>query len=175
MRAMAHPARLALLEKLGSGGPATATECASVVGLSPSAVSYHLRALARAGLVEEAPGRGDGRERLWRRRADRYRITIDLPPNSEPEALEARQELMESLLSRDAAKVRRYVEHVDDEPEEWKDGAQFTSSVLLLTAAELKALSDGIEELIAPYRQRSRSDPPAGARSVSAMIRMLPG
>ena len=66
MRAMAHPARLALLEHLRNGGPATATECAGVVSLSPSATSYHLRALARAGLVEAAPGRGDGRERLWR-------------------------------------------------------------------------------------------------------------
>jgi len=33
MRAMAHPARLALLEHLRNGGPATATECAGVVGL----------------------------------------------------------------------------------------------------------------------------------------------
>ena len=46
MRAMAHPARLALLEHLRNSGPATATECAAVVGLSPSATSYHLRAKA---------------------------------------------------------------------------------------------------------------------------------
>src|SRR6267154_5444983 len=42
MRAMAHPARLALLQHLRNSGPATATECAGVVGLSPSATSYHL-------------------------------------------------------------------------------------------------------------------------------------
>ncbi|HEY6478704.1 MAG TPA: winged helix-turn-helix domain-containing protein, partial [Streptosporangiaceae bacterium] len=40
MRAMAHPARLALMAHLGHSGPATATECAGVVDLSPSAVSY---------------------------------------------------------------------------------------------------------------------------------------
>jgi len=62
MRAMAHPARLAIMEFLSDGAGATATECAEVCGLSPSATSYHLRALARAGLVEEAPSRGDGRE-----------------------------------------------------------------------------------------------------------------
>jgi DNA-binding transcriptional ArsR family regulator len=83
MRAMAHPARLALLEHLRNGGPATATECAGVVGLSPSATSYHLRALARAGLVEAAPGRGDGRERLWRITAGRYGLSgvADLAPS----------------------------------------------------------------------------------------------
>jgi len=73
MRAMAHPARLALLEHLRNSGPATATECAGVVGLSPSATSYHLRALARAGLVEGAPGRGGPRwcwsARWWPRPA----------------------------------------------------------------------------------------------------------
>src|SRR5690348_6379348 len=66
MRALAHPARLSILEHLMSGEPTTATECAAVVELSPSATSYHLRALAKVGLIEEAPGRGDGRERLWR-------------------------------------------------------------------------------------------------------------
>ncbi|WP_442933369.1 winged helix-turn-helix domain-containing protein [Micromonospora psammae] len=35
-----------------------ATACAEIVGLSPSATSYHLRALAKFGLVEQAPSRG---------------------------------------------------------------------------------------------------------------------
>ncbi|WP_422772815.1 ArsR/SmtB family transcription factor [Plantactinospora sp. WMMC1484] len=67
MRALAHPARLGIMEHLSTTGAAvTATECAEIVGLSPSAVSYHLRELAKFGLVEQAPSRGDARERLWR-------------------------------------------------------------------------------------------------------------
>src|SRR4051794_27405311 len=65
MRALAHPARLAILEQLASQGPATATECAETAGVSPSACSYHLRALARWGLVTETEGT-DRRERRWR-------------------------------------------------------------------------------------------------------------
>src|SRR5947209_18875852 len=67
LRALAHPARLAILERLNSEGPATATECAELAGLSPSACSYHLRALSRWGLVEAADG-ADRRERRWRSR-----------------------------------------------------------------------------------------------------------
>jgi DNA-binding transcriptional ArsR family regulator len=174
MRALAHPARLALLEYLGDHNPSTATECAGVVGLSPSAVSYHLRVLARAGLVEAAPGRGDGRERLWRRTADRYQVYVDAAPDLDPEVRQARQGLIESLLSRDAARARRYLEHIDDEPEEWRDGALFISSTLVVTAAELKVLGTAIEELLAPYLRGSRPGVPAGARPVSAMIRALP-
>lgn len=57
MRALAHPARMAIMEHLGTlEGGATATECAEIAGLSPSATSYHLRELAKFGLVQQAPG-----------------------------------------------------------------------------------------------------------------------
>ncbi len=141
MRAMAHPARLALLEHLRNGGPATATECAGVVGLSPSATSYHLRALARAGLVEAAPGRGDGRERLWRITAGRYEVTgvADLAP----EGREALRALLESLLAWDDVRIRRYLSQLDAEPPEWQDAAFFMDSTLQVTAEELTDAQPG--------------------------------
>jgi DNA-binding transcriptional ArsR family regulator len=173
MRALAHPARLGLLEHLAETGPATATECAEVVGQSPSAVSYHLRALARAGLVEAAPGRGDGRERLWRRTDDRYQIHLDGAPQ-DPEMREAQHEVIESLLARDEARTRAYLARFDGDPEEWQEAAHFMSSTLLMTAEELKALGTALEELVAPYRRGARTDPPPGARQVAAIIRTLP-
>jgi DNA-binding transcriptional ArsR family regulator len=172
MRAMAHPARLALLEHLRNGGPATATECAGVVGLSPSATSYHLRALARAGLVEAAPGRGDGRERLWRITAGRYEVTgvADLAP----EGREALRALLESLLAWDQARVRRYLSQLDAEPPEWQDAAFFMDSTLQLTAAELTEVSQAVYELLEPYRKDRRGDLPPGTRPVSVAVRALP-
>src|SRR5579875_3782688 len=75
MRALAHPARIAILQHLAIEGPATATECAEVAGLSPSACSYHLRALARYGFVEEDPAAAvDGRQRPWRARIIAFSI-----------------------------------------------------------------------------------------------------
>lgn len=172
MRAMAHPARLALLEHLRNGGPATATECAGVVGLSPSATSYHLRALARAGLVEAAPGRGDGRERLWRGTAGRYEVTgvADLAP----EGREALRALTESLLAWDDVRVRRYLSRLDAEPAEWQDAAFFMDSTLQVTAAELTEISQAVYDLVERYRKDRRSDLPPGTRPVSVAIRALP-
>ncbi len=172
LRALAHPARLSLLEHLAGSGPATATECAGVVGLSPSAVSYHLRALARAGLVEAAPGRGDGRERLWRPMAERYQV--EGGASLGPEARKARQELLESLLAWDETRVRRYLARIDDEPRQWQDAAFYTSTTLLVTVEELTALGRAVDELLTPYRRGSRADAPAGAREVSAVVRALP-
>ena len=66
IRALAHPARMAIIDALASGDELTATECAELTGLSPSATAYHLKLLERYDFAERAPARNDGRERPWR-------------------------------------------------------------------------------------------------------------
>src|SRR5256885_15453657 len=66
LRALAHPVRLALLDRLQRHGPATATQLAPRVGATPSVVSWHLRHLASFGLVRDAAGGTSKRERRWR-------------------------------------------------------------------------------------------------------------
>ena len=65
LRALAHPLRLALLDQLMSFGEQTAAQCAAAVGSTASNCSYHLRQLAKAGLVARDEA-GNGRERPWR-------------------------------------------------------------------------------------------------------------
>ena len=80
IRALAHDARQRVIEVLyGEQRPRTATELAALTGLSPSAMSYHLRALEKWGVVERSADDGDARNRPWRaswhESADRH-----LPP-----------------------------------------------------------------------------------------------
>jgi DNA-binding transcriptional ArsR family regulator len=172
MRAVAHPARLAILEHLGLGDPATATECAELVGLTPSATSYHLRSLARAGLIEKAPSRGDGREVVWQSRS--RGIMVDGGPEPDPDVRAARRELSEAVLVRWETQIRQYLTRFDDEPPEWGSAAVLSQSLLAITAEELTDLNAKIEALIAGYRKRDRVDPPPGARTVSAQVRVFP-
>src|SRR5215471_783061 len=65
LEALAHPVRLDIINYLMASGPATASTCARAVGDTPSNCSYHLRTLAKFGLVGEVPS-ADGRERPWR-------------------------------------------------------------------------------------------------------------
>src|SRR6478752_3155819 len=83
MRALAHPARLAILNRLGADGSATATEVAEIAGITPSAASYHLRMLAKYGFVEDAPPRGDGRERVWKPTSTP--LSVGVQPGDQPE------------------------------------------------------------------------------------------
>src|SRR3954447_9243658 len=71
IRALAHPARQVVIDELYDGKVLTATECAELAGLSPSAMSYHLRSLEKYGIVERVESAADGRERPWRA-AGRY-------------------------------------------------------------------------------------------------------
>ena len=61
LRALAHPARQRVLEELYVGEVLTATQAAQLCGLTPSAMSYHLRALEKWGVVTRDEPTGDGR------------------------------------------------------------------------------------------------------------------
>jgi DNA-binding transcriptional ArsR family regulator len=165
MRALAHPARIAIVDYLNNtGAVVTATECASLVGLSPSAVSYHLRELAKYGLVEQAPSRGDGRERVWRSTGAGLRIQGD---PADPSAQEAQRALIDVFLTKDFADLRAWTARQGAEAPVWREASRLMRSHLLLTAEELVALNTQVEALVEPYRRRARqADPPDDARTV---------
>ncbi|MET9495029.1 helix-turn-helix domain-containing protein [Streptomyces sp. NPDC006552] len=64
-----HPVRVALLDLLADIGTVTSTQAAARLGYSSGLCSFHLRQLARHGLIEEASHSG-GRARPWRLRWD---------------------------------------------------------------------------------------------------------
>jgi DNA-binding transcriptional ArsR family regulator len=173
MRALAHPARLALLEYLAvSDEGATATECATMVGLSPSATSYHLRALAKAGLIENAPGRGDGRERVWQARHRSFAVGYEA--DASPDDLEAETAMLEAVLARQNEQVRRMFGRRREMPPEWSDLSAIIAEALVVTPDELKKIMDQVDDLVRPYRRRNRPTPTPGAQRVTIQIRTLP-
>jgi DNA-binding transcriptional ArsR family regulator len=165
MRALAHPARIAILEHLGStGAVVTATECAGLVGLSPSATSYHLRELAKFGLVEQAPSRGDARERVWRSISSGFSVEGDL---DEPETRASQQALVDVYLNRDFARMRAWVARSHEEPKVWQDASTMMGPMLLLNAEELAEVNRRVKEVLDPYRRRDRmAEAPEDARPV---------
>jgi DNA-binding transcriptional ArsR family regulator len=172
MRAMAHPARVEIMEHLSSTGEAvTATDMARVVGLSPSATSYHLRELARYGLVELAPSRGDARERVWRSTSANW--SLEPGTSSSPDVRAAERALLDVYLTRNYARVREWLERIHTESPEWRDASMISDQMLLLTAEELRTVGEALRAALAPYSRR-RPDPPAGARTVIANLSLFP-
>lgn len=173
MRAMAHPARIEIMEHLSSTGAAvTATEMAGQVGLSPSATSYHLRELAKYGLVEQAPSRGDGRERVWRSTSASWSLEAD---DSQPEGRAAEQALVDAYLTRGFARLHDWFARQQDEPKEWRDASVLSTQVLLVTADELQAVDRAVRDALEPYQRRNRMGrEPSGARTVGVQWAATP-
>jgi DNA-binding transcriptional ArsR family regulator len=172
MRALAHPARLAIIEHLFAGNAGTATELAAVCDLSPSATSYHLRALAKAGMIEEAPSRGDGRERIWQTPARGLNITVG--PAGTPAEQAAERELTETFMNVEDARVREWLVRRNHESQEWYEASEILATRLVLTVEELQKLNEEVTNLLRPYSRSRRTDPPADARLVNATYRAYP-
>src|ERR1043166_3895185 len=74
LRALAHPARQRLITELFGGRVLPAPGAAEIVGLTPSAVSHHLRVLEKWGLARRAAATGDARARPWEGTARRLQL-----------------------------------------------------------------------------------------------------
>ena len=174
MRALAHPARIAILQHLGLDGPATATECAAVAGLSPSACSYHLRALARYGFVEEdLASAADGRQRPWRARI--ISMSFDEGEPDQADAVRAAGRLLkESLLARFEEVRTEYLDRAPRYTAQWREIAGWHQDVVHVTADEAAALRAQVQALLAGYRRIDPADRPPGAHRVHALLDLIP-
>src|SRR5215468_6675519 len=154
IRALAHPARLAIIEALGPGEELTATELAAVTGLSPSATSYHLKALARWGIVQAGEARADGRDRPWKATDRSVTISARVPGSTAV----AEVAIMNTFLDRNRVIATEFLEHQASEPPEWRDAAELASHDYWLTAAELAKAVQATRDALAPYEQRRRDE-----------------
>lgn len=169
LRALAHPARMTVVDELFDGGHVdrTATELARLTGLSPSAMSWHLRTLARLGVVVPSPGTGDSRERRWRAGGTSLRVrTTDRSTVGERAVV---------ALALDRT-TQKYLDWVDRGRPGRADGAfaGITSGVAHLTGAEAEQLSQAVQDLLEPYQRRGSPDAPPDASRVAWLWAAFP-
>jgi DNA-binding transcriptional ArsR family regulator len=172
MRALAHPARMAIWQHLGLEGPATATECAAVAGLSPSACSYHLRTLAKYGFVEEDLSHSaDGRERPWRAKV----AALNVPGGTGSPAVRDAARLLNASVHASAEELREsYQDRQSEYPEDWQAALGTNYDVLHVTPEELDSLRLRLIELFGEYRRLPRDERPPGARRVHVTVDLVP-
>jgi predicted ArsR family transcriptional regulator len=173
MRALAHRARIAIWEYLGLHGPATATQCAEVAGLSPSACSYHLRTLAKYGFIEEdRESAADGRERPWRVRL--LAFNMEDSPDA-PAAYRVANQLLVENLREAAEEVRvRFLDRKAEYPHDWQRAAGETFSAAHVTPAELTEMRAKVQEILDQYLRLDPAERSPGALPVQVMFDLFP-
>jgi DNA-binding transcriptional ArsR family regulator len=172
LRALAHPIRLELMGLLRRGGPLTATQAGEKIGESAASCSFHLRQLAKYGLVEEAGG-GRGRERPWQATA----LSTEWASHGEDEETDAAGALLTRLVvERYMRNAIAWLERRDREDPQWIEAAPISDALIYMTVEELRELDENIRALLEPYLRRlESSEPPAaGARPVNVIALAFP-
>jgi hypothetical protein len=172
LRAYAHPVRMKLIVALRTRGPLTATEAGRLLGESSGTCSFHLRQLAKYGLVEEAGG-GTGREKPWR--ATTTSTSWDDAP-ADPEAAAAASFLAGVLVDQYFAQLRAWLDARPADSEEWQRAAFLGDNFLWLTPDELAQLDLDLRAVTDPYFERQVKPElrPPGARLVTFLKAAFP-
>jgi DNA-binding transcriptional ArsR family regulator len=172
LRALAHPARLTVVDELYQGVERTASELAELTQLTPSAMSYHLRALERWGIVERAEARGDARERPWRASGRSLLLRSDRPDS----ATAARDVIAGGYLQQLRDELRRWSLVDEKEPEAWRGVAGISRSFLWLTADEAETFAAELKAVINRYdfEDRDAVEHPDDTRRLLCMLGIVP-
>ncbi|MFF4189564.1 ArsR/SmtB family transcription factor [Nonomuraea sp. NPDC001831] len=172
LKSFAHPLRLRIYELLDEHGPATATGLAGLLGQNTGATSYHLRELARHGMIEIAPELGRGKEKYWRITPGGFSFG---PAGDHPEEADALEFLLDDMVRQRGAELTRWREGSARAPEEWTQASVFARRSLRLTPEETADLRDRVLEVLDRFRRLSDGrDTPAGGGHVVVHFDVLP-
>ncbi|MEV4566693.1 winged helix-turn-helix domain-containing protein [Nonomuraea sp. NPDC049419] len=149
LKSFAHPLRLRIYELLDEHGPSTATRLAGLLGQNTGATSYHLRELARHGMIEVVAGMGRGKEKYWRITPGGFSYG-DQP--ADPDAASALEFLLDDLIRQRSAELARWREVAEHAPAEWYQVSGFGRRSLRLTPEETGRMRDEVLEVLERYR-----------------------
>ncbi len=143
----------------------TATQAAVRLGETSGSTSFHLRQLAKYGLVEET-GEGKGRQKPWRSVAE---TTIFPDESDSPEGAARAESVRTAQAQRYFNQVLRAIGRAHREPRNWQRASRYEDVRLFVTARELADITKAVDSVIEPYLDRT-DDPsrrPKSARQVT--------
>lgn len=170
IKVLAHPLRMRLLALLRIEGPSTATELAEKTSHNSGDTSYHLRQLAKVGLVEEQPDMGNKRQRFWK--ASQHGMSWrDTEHDDDPDAHAAADWLTRHLHRQYGRWVDDWLDARSEWPAEWRDAADQSDFGVTVTPDQLQELNRRIREICKEYET---DNPDEDAEKVSLIHYAVP-
>lgn len=147
MKALSHPLRRRILGLLDALPKARVTSLAERLDSSPNSVSFHLRSLEKAGLVERAEGNaGDRRESYWRRLSLDPAVTSHTPETGLYLNSQHNEQL--ARLSEVFRQAQLYLASTSDEREL---RAELVTRTLLLDEARFVEMFQEVTQVLTNY------------------------
>ncbi|WP_158863887.1 winged helix-turn-helix domain-containing protein [Leifsonia sp. AG29] len=154
LRALAHPLRVEIMNELSDFGSATASMLAERLGESSGSTSYHLRQLAKHGIIVEDEERGTARERWWRMAAGG--VTIGSPETvATPAGREATEIVSLGWHQNSERRLDGFLRRgLDLFGTDWVQASTLSTSHLQLTKEELAELGREYYVLLERLREK---------------------
>lgn len=174
LKAMSHPLRRRILEVMHEDLPRRAADLAELLDTPANSVSFHLRQLARAGLIVEAPEHArDRRDRVWVAASHGYTV-----PTPEAKVGPEDELVLRSFLDQEALDLHDLVARLTAWIPDWSSGreqrprATLQTGLLELTQEDAEWLSGAIGDLMEQAIKRSRQ-PTDQPRTLWRMVGIL--
>ncbi len=175
LKVLSHPMRLRILGLLRTDGPATASGLAQRLGLNSGATSYHLRQLAKNGLIVDDEDRGNGRDRWWRAAHDS--TDVDVSGLDDPADREAVGAFNRTVVLHYIAQLQASLDERLDLPRPWADAIDDSDWNLWLTpdqARDALARIHAVMEDVGRQAALTEDAAPDGAAPFAIQIHGFP-
>lgn len=159
LAALAHPLRRRMLRMLSHRQFARGADFVDELGVPSNSISFHIRTLARAGFLAEAPELArDKRDRVWVLVPGTYNVGVPSAPVADAElgnaVLQALASEHQELLARSLSWVEEYASGRTTE----LNGA-FARHRIMLTEEQFEQAMKGIEGAIRGADEASHTTP----------------
>ncbi|MCX5066241.1 helix-turn-helix domain-containing protein [Micromonospora lupini] len=174
LAAMAHPLRRRLMDVFKVHGPSTVGLLAERTDQAPANVSHHLKVLAAADLVTEAPELARDRRERWWRLVTRGVAWSSRDFDADPAARAVADAATSLNLDRHVALARAW--HAADESAQaaWADAPFSTDKWLHLAPEELAELSREMIDLLDRWAARPLPDDGRERQPVFVFVHGVP-
>jgi len=177
LKVLAHPMRVKMLRILQLRERASVTSLAEELGETTGATSYHLRQLARHGIVEESEApredgeRGAGRkQRFWQMAVDELHVS-GFSFMADSDTREAASFLLRETVAERSRRLANWYTTATTWPETWQRASSDRDGVIDLDPKQTRALADEIHVVLDRYRDMK---PGRGARKVEIQFAVFP-
>jgi DNA-binding transcriptional ArsR family regulator len=152
--ALANPVRRRIIDLLSLDGPATVGALASATGERVGSISHHLKMLARAGLVAEAPECArDRRESWWKAVPGGLSWSIvDFEDEPSGEVVAGAAEHAQLRVCADRVQV--WLSERPAYGRDWQQAAYSSTGWLRLTPAQLRELGNAMTKTVCEFAER---------------------
>ena len=157
LRAIAHPTRGRILDELGATGPMRAADLGEALGIPPNQASFHLRQLAKYGVILPAPEAArDKRDRVWRLPDERgFRLDV-----KDIEAEPGGRAALSVFQRNKAAWAHRLVDEVFSFKQKKDTFSAIVDQTMKLTKDEASEFMGEIDEVLKTWADRTRGRSP---------------